>query len=277
MILVPIVEKYSSFTPNEQKIADYILDNPQQFLDKNIKQLAEITETSPAAMVRFSRKIGFSGFSDMKIELAKYFTSNQVLGKDIIVNQNDTYSDCKNKILAQISEVCKATANSLDLTVFSKIIKIIDKADTIYLLGVGSSGTAAMELQQKLIKLYKKVFFIQDSQMNLLSMITMNKNDVLIAFSYSGYTKIIEVSVKAAKNHGATVVGIIGNTYSPIALASDYWILTPGIEREESFGAISSRYAQQYVNDLIYLCLACENYADAQEVSIKASDLLADL
>lgn len=277
MILVPIVEKYSSFTSNEQKIADYILDNPHQFLEKNVKQLASDTETSPATLVRFARKIGFNGFSDMKVGLAKYITNNQTFGKDIIINQNDSYINCNNKILAQILEVCKATANSINITSLSKVISIIDKADTIYLLGVGSSGTSAMDLQQKLIKLYKKVIFIPDSQINLLSMITMTKNDVVIAFSYSGNTKIIEVSIKAAKKQQAITIGITGNTDSPIALASDFILLTPGLERQENVGAISSRYSQSYISDLIYLCLACEHFADAQAVQIKTSDLLSNL
>ena len=63
MILVPIVEKYSSFTTTELKIADFILNNPQDFLDKTASQLASLTETSPAAIIRFSRKIGFDGYN----------------------------------------------------------------------------------------------------------------------------------------------------------------------------------------------------------------------
>ena len=34
MILVPIIEKYSSFTKGEQQIADYILNNPEEALSK---------------------------------------------------------------------------------------------------------------------------------------------------------------------------------------------------------------------------------------------------
>ena len=45
MILVPIIEKYSSFTKGEQQIADYILNNPEEALSKTASELASISRT----------------------------------------------------------------------------------------------------------------------------------------------------------------------------------------------------------------------------------------
>lgn len=278
MILVPIVEKYSYFTSTELRIAEYILNNPQQFLNKTASQLADITDTSPAAIVRFAKKIGFEGYSDMKIGLAKYYNNNTpYYEKDLLVNADDTYELCGSKLFAQITDVCKAISSTIDYANLANIVHRIDNADTIYLFGVGSSGTAAMDLQQKLLKLYKKVFYMQDSQINLLSTITISSKDVVIAYSYTGNTKIIEASVKAAKDQGAFAIAITGNTDSPIGKAADTCILTPSVERKRNAGAVSSRYAQQYISDLLYLCLLSDHYAEAIKINDQVTELISNI
>ena len=164
MILVPIIEKYSSFTKGEQQIADYILNNPEEALSKTASELASASHTSSAAIVRFSRKIGYDGYSDMKVGLAKYFSDRQHFEKDMIIQANDSYENCANKLITQIVEVCSSTADHIDYRVLSRVIAAINQASCVYLLGIGSSANVALDLQQKLLRINKRAFFLQDSQ-----------------------------------------------------------------------------------------------------------------
>jgi len=277
MILVPIVEKYSSFTKTEQRIADFILNNSEETLKQTATQLAISSGTSPAAIIRFSRKLGYSGFTDMKLGLAKFFQSdNQLFEKDMIIKEKDSYENCASKLLAQINDVCKSTAGSIDFASLTKVIQIIDNADTIFLFGVGSSATVAMDFQQKLIRLNKKAFFLEDSQIGLLSTITISKRDVAICFSFSGVTKIIEATAQSARERGAFLISIVGNSNSPIAKTSDIFLLTPAIERKLRIGAVSSRYSQQFISDLIFLCLISNHFEEAERLTLKANSLIAN-
>lgn len=277
MILVPIIEKYSSFTEKERQIADYILNNPEDALTKTASEMGALSSTSAAAIVRFSRKIGFNSFSDMKVGLAKYFRSNQYFEKDMIITASDNHQNCANKLLAQITDVCTATADQIDHSVLSGVIHMIDHADCIYLMGIGSSAIAAIDLQQKLLRINKRAFFLQDSQVNLLSTISITSRDVVIAFSFSGNTSIVHASVKAAKKKGAYVVAVTGAPDSPIGQCADACLQTPAIERKVRIGAVSSRYSQQYICDLIFLCLVSEHYADAEKLTLHAANLLSGI
>lgn len=53
-------------------IADYILENPEQVLQANIHQLGRDLDVAESSIVRFCKAIGYSGFSELKIMLAKY-------------------------------------------------------------------------------------------------------------------------------------------------------------------------------------------------------------
>ena len=122
MILVPIVEKYGSMTSTEQKIADCILNEPEKTIEMTAAELSELTGTSPATVIRFARKLGFKSLSEMRVSLAKYLHGNCVLEKDMIIKANDTYENYAGKLLAQISDVCKATAEHINFAALSKIL-----------------------------------------------------------------------------------------------------------------------------------------------------------
>ena len=54
------------FSSTEQVIADYILKNFREVANLSTRQLAKETFTSSAAIVRFSQKLGFSGYAEFK-------------------------------------------------------------------------------------------------------------------------------------------------------------------------------------------------------------------
>ena len=252
-----------------------ILNNPEEALSKTASELASASHTSSAAIVRFSRKIGYDGYSDMKVGLAKYFSDRQHFEKDMIIQANDSYENCANKLITQIVEVCSSTADHIDYRVLSRVIAAINQASCVYLLGIGSSANVALDLQQKLLRINKRAFFLQDSQINLLSTITITKDDVVVAFSFSGTTDVVAASVKAAKRQGASVIAITGNPDSIIGRCADFCLRTPAIERKVRIGAVSSRYSQQFICDLIFLCLISKHYEEAEELTLKASNLLS--
>ena len=68
--LLVIRQNYSNFTPVEKKNADYIFEVEEQILGKSAQEVAKDLETSTAALVRFSRKLGYAGFSQLKLKLS---------------------------------------------------------------------------------------------------------------------------------------------------------------------------------------------------------------
>ena len=87
--IIRIKEYEKSYTPTEQQIANYILQHPNDILNYSSQMLGEITNTSAAAIIRFSKKIGYKGFSDLKMNLAKSDTTETPTDVDIIFNEKD--------------------------------------------------------------------------------------------------------------------------------------------------------------------------------------------
>ena len=68
-ILTDLISKLRDkkiFSSTEQVIADYILNNYKDLANFSTRRLAKETFTSSAAIVRFSQKLGCSGYAEFK-------------------------------------------------------------------------------------------------------------------------------------------------------------------------------------------------------------------
>jgi DNA-binding MurR/RpiR family transcriptional regulator len=277
LVIIPILEKYETLTKSEKLIADTLMSDPDMMLSKNAWEIAEFAGTSQATVVRFSRKIGFPGFSEMKVGLAKYLHNDHVLGEDIFISHGDSYETTASKLLAQINSICSTTAGQMDYTAFGKVVETIDRASNIYLFGVGASGITAADLQQKLIRIKKKAVFFSDSNIGILATMTYTPGDVAVAISYSGETTIVKHFIEAAGQQGATCIAITGNNRTSVAKLADLSLETPSIERKIRIGAVSSRYSQMFICDMIFLNLLIRYYDVAEELIRNSSALISKI
>lgn len=85
-----IKEYNDSYTATEKLIAEYILEN--DILQDSAQALGEKTNTSAAAIIRFSKKIGFKGFSDLKMNLAQSTKEEEKQEVDLIFEPEDNIS-----------------------------------------------------------------------------------------------------------------------------------------------------------------------------------------
>ncbi|MGL6167086.1 MAG: MurR/RpiR family transcriptional regulator, partial [Fusobacteriaceae bacterium] len=68
--LIKLKEYQESFTKNEKKISNFLLENIEEIKVLNTYDLASKCDVSQASVVRFAKKLGFKGFPEFKIALA---------------------------------------------------------------------------------------------------------------------------------------------------------------------------------------------------------------
>jgi arabinose-5-phosphate isomerase len=85
----------------------------------------------------------------------------------------------------------------------------------------------------------------------------IQKNDVVICLSKSGETSEIKVLVPLLKQHGSSLVAIVGNTASYLASQADY-VINATVTREacpNNLAPTSSTTAQLVMGDALAVCL----------------------
>lgn len=273
--LIKIKERWDEFTPSDKKIGEYIIDNPEQIVNYNTLQLAEIIKTSQSAIIRFIKKIGYKGYIDFKIDVAKSLEEKNQFLLDEVISKNESIeniiSKSKNNVLATVEK----TYALIDTEAINKAIADINKANNIYLAGVGSSGLICEDFSYKLQRSGKKVFYQVDAHTNLALVSNIDKDDVLIAISYSGLTKEILIASEYAKKVGAKVISISKTLNSDLTNNTDQLLLIPEIEKEMRYGAISSRLSSQIITDILYYGYVAANTEKVNE-NMRTSKLLTN-
>lgn len=277
--LIKINQSKSEFTPSDKKIADYIINHPQEIVSSNTLKLAEAINTSQSAIIRFVKKIGYKGYVDLKVDVAKSLEVDNDFLKDEVIASGDSISQIIEKSKSNVLTAVDKTYALLDTEVLYNACNIINKKNSIYLAGVGSSGLVCEDFLYKLQRAGKSAFYQKDAHTNMALLTNIKKEDVLVCISYSGITKEILLSVDFAKKVGATVISITKSINSLLARSSDEVLLIPAIEKEMRFGAVSSRFSSQIITDILYysyvannMDLVLKNMKASKELTSKLKD-----
>lgn len=269
-----IREGINTFTGTEKKIGEYILENKEEALGASAQELADKIDTSAAAIVRFSKKLGYKGFTSFKVELAKSEEEEKHLDFDEVIKASDSIESLVQKSKNLDISTIEQTFNLINMEALKGAINSLSYSKNIYLFGIGASGLVALDLQYKLARIKKRCFYQIDSNIQLASAVHIEKDDCVIGISYSGETKEVNLALKAAKESGAKTIAItkyLNNTLSKLA---DYTLYIPNEEKEIRLGAMSSRMAALSLTDLLYLGVVKEDHEEAVKHIVNTRNLI---
>jgi 6-phospho-3-hexuloisomerase len=133
-------------------------------------------------------------------------------------------SDVKSSSLALIELISKNLLEVSEEEVNKCVDLILSRRDKeIFIMGAGRSGLVGRAFALRLLHLGYKVHILGETLMPSVS-----KDDLVIAISGSGSTKLVITAVEAAKRVGATIMGITSFPDSPLGKLSDFILQVKG-------------------------------------------------
>ena len=271
-----IREGFPTYTDTEKRLADYILEHKEEVVNYSAQILGEKVNTSAAAVVRFAKKLGFKGYTALKVELAKDQTIDQVDFDDIIKTE-DTVSVMVKKANAMNLKTIEQTYKLINTDVLEEVIDRLIEADTIYLFGVGGSGIVCDDLLNKLIRINKRAIFNKDPHIQLAGAAHITSKDVAVGVSYSGNTKEINIAMSHAEKMGAYTVGITQMSKSRMSKICDALLHVPSEEKELRLGAIQSRNSSLVITDLLYYGITKADIDHSKDSLRRTRDIISDI
>ena len=259
-----IKEGFNSFTNTEKKLAEYIIKNKDEVVGLSAQELSSKADISPAAVVRFSKTLGYKGFTALKVDLAKDRDERDD-ETSVIINEDDSLKDIIRKVKVSNISSIDETIGLMNVDTMKNIIEAMINAKRIYLFGIGASGLVALDLQQKLLRINKSTLYQIDPHTQIASAVHIEKEDVAIGISYSGETKEVNVPLKIAKEKGAKTIAITRYNKNSLSKISDYAIYLPNYEKEFRVGAITSRIDALTIVDILYLGVARNEFKQTKE------------
>lgn len=250
---------YPSLRPAERRVADYTLANPAAVVLLSSTELGERSGTSDATVVKFSQRLGFRGYQELKIALAGEAarSSTGAFGE---IEPGDDIATIRDKVLAANIDGLNDTRKVLDPASLGRAVAAILSAKRICFCGVGASGLVALDAQQKFMRIGLVCHTYLDTHLQATQAALLGAGDVAFGISHSGQTKETIEVLQLAKGNGATTVALTNNPGSVLARLSEIVLLTAAREANLRSGAIASRLAQLSVIDVIFMSVAVARY-----------------
>ncbi len=254
------IELCDSMTPLESEIASYILNNKDAITKLKIQELADTLFISKSAIHRFVKKIGFNGFNDLKVSIAK--ENADLLENNSYINVNYPFQAKDNprqiafKLLELYEKAIKDTFEYVDLDQIKAVSQLIDSADVIDVYTHAHNSNIAENFQDKMLTIGKSVNCPSSFYNQRLTVLASDQKHVAIILSYSGKATFILPIVKKLYEKGVKVIqiGKAGSNYY-----SQYVTYHLSISDSENnryrMSQFSSHIAMQYLMDVLYGCI----------------------
>lgn len=254
------IELCDSMTPLESEIAPYILNNKDAVTKLKIQELADILFISKSAIHRFVKKIGFNGFNDLKVSIAK--ENADLLENNSYINVNYPFQTKDNprqiafKLLELYEKAIKDTFEYVDLDQIKAVSQLIDSADVIDVYTHAHNSNIAENFQDKMLTIGKSVNCPSSFYNQRLTVLASDQKHVAIILSYSGKATFILPIVKKLYEKGVKVIqiGKAGSNYYS-QYVTYHLSISDSENNRDRMSQFSSHIAMQYIMDVLYGCI----------------------
>ena len=266
--LIRIRQRYPTLARSDKRLADFLLDKPDHARYLSSQQLAVEAGVSQSSVVKFAQKMGFKGFPALKLALSEALASNATPHSVPVHNQirgDDPLRLVGEKLIQDNTAAMNA---SLDVNSEDRLLEsvaLLRDARRIVLTGIGASGLVARNFGWKLMKIGLNAVVEQDMHALLATVQAMTPDDVLLAISYSGERREINLASDETLRVGGKILAITGFTPNALQQRATHCLYTIAEEQATRSAAISSTSAQMLLTDLLFMGLVQQDLEHAPE------------
>lgn len=207
-----------SLLPAEQAVAAVFLEHTQQIVELSSQQVAELAGASRATVVRTCQSLGYSGYQQLRVLLARdagYASSNQ---RPKVVGAAGMVADT----FIQVGNAVTSMAALLDPAAVTGSVQAIAAAGRMLVVGNGLSAPLASDMAARLSAIGRPADSPLDVIGQQIAARLLAPSDLLLIISGSGANSATLRVAQAAKDAEATLVVITAFARSPLAAMADF-------------------------------------------------------
>ena len=234
---------FEELTELEQEIARYFLQPEAIQDDLSSQQVTQKLHISQAALTRFAKKCGFTGYREFVFQY-----QHQANKQDTHSHQ---HSPLTKRVLRSYSTMREQTQDLIDEEQLERVAQLIDDAERVYFFGTGSSGLIAREMKLRFMRLGVVCEALTDQDGFAWTTSIMDENCLVLGFSLSGTTQSVLDSLLDAKEMGAKTI-LFTSAPNKNSQAYTETVLVASHSQSSYIQRISAQLPMLILIDLIY-------------------------
>ena len=231
-----LLHRAAELPPQQQAIADYVLEHLTAVPFFSVPELARRTGASEATVVRFAQRLGYPGFTELKMELVDLLQSRLESGAD------EPGEELSEDLLASVANLevtnIGRSVESLDRQHFSEVAEALFSSDRVHAFGMGVSALLAELSAYTLLQVGVRASCMSTSFSSPREqLVGVGTNDVVLVFSLPPYSRQSLSILSDAREMGIATVAVSDRLTSPasnlarwaLAVKSDNMMFTNAV------------------------------------------------
>lgn len=257
--------KEHSFSDAEQTLVDYIIEHPEGLQDLTTKKLAALTHTNPTSLIRVAKKLGFSGWTDLKeayLEEWRYLNSHfTTVDANLPFHQKDHLLSIANKIGALQQNTIHDTLSLIEPETLQQAQQLLLDADEIKVFASYTNAIIAQDFVTKMRRINKKVTISSTYDYSTYEAHSSNAKTCAILISYTGENDLFLDCLSILKKQQAAIIGITSIGDNTIATQSDCSLkITTREKLYSKIGSFTSNTSVIYLLNVLYSIVFAADY-----------------
>ena len=231
----------------ESEMLKYVYRHKAAVCSMSIKELAGELNCAPSSVVRFCKKIGYSGFSEVKYALQDDRSNTEPANSEVSVPA--TYES----IMTDISTSIVGTAGLMQNERLYKVASLLNTDLPVYLYYPGGITDNLVTYLERLLMINGRtnVYQLHSGNMTAHLIQTIPEQAIIIFISASGmWHKTVKLA-QTAKLHNLVSVGITPVYNNDVAVHCNYNLRFFAHQRENKGAEFTSRLCIYYLIDTL--------------------------
>jgi len=268
--LLKIRSERDSMSAIERRIADFILDNAHLLRDYSSQQLASALGISQSSVVKFSQKLGFKGYPDLKFSVgeavARAGNGQPAAHADADADPDDytRLDEALRQSKAAAEEETRVINPRADV---ETIVGLLDRAPKVFVCGLGDDGVYAREFSMRLSLLGVLTIHHADPILLISNLSAVRAGDVLMMFSEFGQLPQLTHAAREFKAAGGLLISITRHTANPLRALADASLAISAHDPATHIEQLLYRSSLQYLLDFVFVLLCQANPERQQQLA----------
>lgn len=247
-------QRQASLTKSGRIVAQYLTENADKAQYISISTLARECGVAEATVFRFCRTLGFDGYHEMRIALAKAnVTDAPRVGRPADNGDVTTAAMC-DYAASRFAAAIHTTRSALSPEAVEKAAHLLHEAKQVFCFGLGGSMLLAGDICTRFNGVSTKFRTVGDSCLQQMAAGLMRPGDVVLFVSYAGESTTMLDILKTAKASGAGIVLMTHYPDSPGAALADIVLECAVREDPLETGSLPVKAAELYIAEMLLQC-----------------------
>lgn len=269
--ITKLTNLHDSFTPSHIRISNYLMDNMDNCAFDTLEELSEKIGVSTTTVIRFSRALGYTGYSDMQKDIQSNIQNKVALPERLRnsapITNNQMLQDSFTNDIANIQKTIAAQKDE-DL---NQVVEDVTSARKVYILGMRSSFAVSYYMASRLGEIKKGVRLIDSIGMLYPEeIVDVEPGDVCIAFMFPRYSKMTATVLSWLRNQKIKIILFTSMNSSAVSGYGD--IILPCAISSISYK--NSYAAPMCLTNYLIAAIAKNNFEESKEVLAKTETIL---